>query len=58
MAVVKEQENEISIHIVQLINDYNLFKQNKDLLTQLKPLSEGLNTLPKDFVTIPNSYDV
>ena len=52
MMVVEEQENEISIDITQLINDYNLCKQSKDL----KPLSKKLNILQKDFVTVANSY--
>ena len=54
--VIEEQENEISIDIAQLINDYNLYKQGRDLLTQLKPLSKEQNILQKDFVTY--SYDV
>ena len=45
MTVVEEKENEVSTDIVHLINDYNFFKKDKDFLTQLKPLSEGLNLL-------------
>ena len=56
MMVVEEQENEMSIDIAQFINDYNLQKQGRDVLTQLKLLSEGLNILQKDFATVADSY--
>ena len=55
MMVVEEQENEICIYIDQIINDYNLYIQGKNLLTLLNPLSKGLNILQKDFVTVTNS---
>ena len=32
--------------------------QGRDLLTQLKLLSEGLNILQKDFATVADSYNV
>ena len=32
------------------------YKQDKDLLTQLKPLSKELNILQKDFATVADSY--
>ena len=56
--VVEKQENEISLDIAKLINDYNLYKQDKDLLTQLKLLSSGLNILQKDFTTVEDSYNI
>ena len=56
--VIEEQENEISIDIPQFISYYNLYKQGRDLLTQLKPLNEGLNILQKIFSTITDSYHV
>ena len=58
MIVIEEQENEISIHIAQLVNDYNLYKQSRDLLTQLNPLSRELSILKKDFATVAYSYNV
>ena len=51
MMFVKEQENEITTDITLLINDYNLYKQGKDLFTQLKPLSKRLN-FQRDFATV------
>ena len=36
--IVKEQENKISTDKTQLVNNYKLHKQGRDLLTQLKPL--------------------
>ena len=49
MMVVEEQENEISGDIAHLINDYNLYKQGNDLLTQLKPLKRRTKHSPKKF---------
>ena len=43
-------------YLYSSINDYNLYKKDRNLLTQLKPLSERLNILQKDFVTVANSY--
>ena len=56
--VVKEKENKISIDIAQLISDYNLQKQGRELLTQLKQLSAGLNILQIDFATVADSYNI
>ena len=41
--MIAKQKNEISTVIAQLISDYNLYKQSRDSLTQLKLLSEELN---------------
>ena len=47
-----------SVDIAQLINDYNLYKQGIDLLTQLTLLSKGLNIPPKIFATVTDSHNV
>ena len=56
--VVKEQKKKISIDVAQFINDYNLYKQGRDLLKQLKPFSKRLNILQKDFARAANSYSI
>ena len=49
MIFVEEQKNETSINIAQLINDYNLYKQGRDLLTRLKLLKRRTKHSPKRF---------
>ena len=56
--VVKEQENKISIDKTQIINDYNQYKQGRDILTELKLLSERQNIFQNDFVTVTDSYNI
>lgn len=56
--IVENNENEITKDIAQLINDYHLYKQCKDLLIQLKPLSLGLDILQKDTATLADSCEV
>lgn len=50
--IVEEHEDDIDRDIATLINDYNLYKQAKDTLQQLKPVAVSLDRLQKDNATI------
>lgn len=49
--IVEDHEQEIDTSIAHTINDYNLYKQCKELLLQLKPIAVGLDTLQSDTAT-------
>ena len=48
LAIVQEHEGAIDARIAGLINDFNLFKQVKDLSQQLKPIASTLDKLQSD----------
>lgn len=55
---VEDHENDIDTGIANLINNYNLYKQCKDLSAQLTPISDGLNILQRDKTSIADACQV
>lgn len=53
--ICENHENDIDIKIQRLVNDYNLFKQVKDLFQQLQPIAKTLNILQSDDATIADA---
>lgn len=56
--IVEEHEDSIERDIANLINNYNLYKQCKDLMTQIKPISVGLDKLQRDTATLADACSV
>ena len=54
---MQEHEGAIDARIAGLINDFNLFKQVKDLSQQLKPIASTLDKLQND-KSSPENYTV
>lgn len=50
--ITEEHEDCIDRDISNLINNYNLYKQSKDTLSQLKPIADSLDRLQSDSATI------
>lgn len=58
LAICEKYENDIDTQIQRLVNDYNLFKQVKDLFQQLQPITEAMNNVQSDEATIGDaSYE-
>lgn len=53
--IVEDHEDKIEKDIANLINNYNLYKQCKDLLIQLKPISVCLDVLQRDSATLADA---
>ena len=55
LSICEKYENEIDTRIQRLVNDYNLFKQVKDLLQQLQPITDAVNNVQSDEATIADA---
>jgi len=53
--VANSHEDDIEKNIVKLIRDYNLLKQAKDLVKQLKPVGDALDHLQGDKVNVADA---
>jgi len=48
LTIVHEHEDATDSRIAQLVNDFNLYKQAKDMSMQLKPIAVALDRLQSD----------
>ena len=55
--VANSYEDDMEKNVVKFIRDYNLLKQAKDLLKQLKPVGGALNHLQGDEVSLADACD-
>lgn len=55
ISIVEEHEADIEDRIAALVNDFNLYKQAKDMSAQLKPIAIALDKLQSDRATLADA---
>lgn len=58
MQIIEENEHHIDKDVSNIIRNYNLYKQSKDLLLQLKPIADALDRLQSDTATLDEACRV